>query len=94
MIQKYREALQSNSTEAIKSQEKGHVTSNDQSDSTNDSGNNPSDTKEIIEKSGNGTKEAASDESEETEFRQLEVLYEVLSAFIVDYCNIALMVRL
>ncbi|XP_045175608.2 protein saal1-like [Mercenaria mercenaria] len=88
MLQRYMKAEQTNSNEPVNEKEDSHVTSSDQSDAgkETDSSNNADNIKDTEEKDKNGTRGTESEE-----YKELKVLYEILSAFLLDYCNIAFM---
>ena len=88
MLQKYKEVQQSNSIEPIRVKEDDRVTSDDQSEARTktDSSNNANEFQETGGKDKNDTKET---DLEEEEYRELKVLYDILAAFLLDYCNIA-----
>ena len=85
MLQKYKEDLNSNSncSEPISDSE-GQVTSTDQSETKNavESTNGRSATAESDSKGADNM-----EQTDLEEYRQLNVLYEVLSSFLMDYCR-------
>lgn len=70
----------------------GHVTSTDQSDLKDGSGDqNGTNDAESSQKDSKLTSTGLTDE-EESEYRQLRVLYEILSGYILDYCHLLFVV--
>lgn len=102
MLQKYKEAQ-------TQAQSDKHVTSFDQSAATSDActqsqgdsvshdqtvTNGTKDSKDGGQSDRNGAQESGLSEEEKEELYQLTVLYDVLSAIIVDYCNIVFTVSI
>ena len=85
MLQRYKEDLNSNSNcqEPITASE-GQVTNTDQSDTGNSA--KSTNGKSVTDKSDSKV-ETTMEQSDLEEYKQLDVLYEVLSSFLMDYCR-------
>lgn len=82
MIRKYRDAAKLNPNKSVDSKDIDHITDNDgASESEQNEGTNAKNDKEVTENT-----------EETVEFQQLEVLYEILSSFLLEYCSIAFLV--
>lgn len=89
MLMKYRQSLKASSDKPVNEQKSDHVTSSGQPELGGGENikNEPKDNK--VDEGAENEDKTELNEEEREELQQLEVLYEVLSGYLLDYCNIA-----